>query len=56
MQISFINQLIGRPFSSIDILTITSLAVALEQIGPLGIDNITVPVGVAFSWQWLLFH
>ena len=35
------------------ILTITLLAVSLEQISPWGIDNLTVPIGVAYGW--LLF-
>jgi len=35
------------------LLVITLLAVGLEQIGPWGIDNLTVPIGVAYGWLWL---
>ena len=35
------------------IVAISTLAVGLEQVGPWGIDNLTVPIGVAYSW--LLF-
>ncbi len=36
------------------LLVITLLAVSLEQIGPWGIDNLTVPIGVAYGWLWLI--
>ncbi len=49
-----INQIIETPINIRDILFITSLAVSLEQVGPFGIDNITVPIGVAACWNWLL--
>ena len=32
------------------LIAITCLAVGLEQIGPWGIDNLTVPIGVAYVW------
>ena len=51
-----INQVTGLHLELVDILTITSLAVLLEQISPWGIDNITVPIGVAISWQYILLN
>ncbi len=51
----FGNQIFNTYLTSIDIFIITSLAVLLEQISPLGIDNITVPVGVGLIWYWILF-
>ncbi len=35
------------------LIAIVLLAVGLEQIGPWGIDNITVPIGVAYGWLWI---
>ena len=52
--LSIINQIIGVELNFLNVIEVTSLAVILEQISPLGIDNITVPLGVALSWQWLL--
>ncbi len=40
--------------SPFPIVAITSLGVILEQIGPWGIDNLTVPIGIAFSWMWIM--
>ncbi len=34
----------------LQIIAISGFAVALEQIGPWGIDNLTVPIGVASAW------
>ncbi len=49
-----INQSTGMPLQLVDILKITSLAVLLEQFSPFGLDNITIPLGVAISWKFLL--
>ena len=54
--LSSISYVIGINFAMVDILMISSLATMLEQISPLGIDNITVPIGVAMSWQWLYLN
>ncbi len=54
--LSSINYVIGINFAMVDIIMISSLATMLEQISPLGIDNITVPIGVAMSWQWLYLN
>ena len=35
----------------IQILAIALLAVGLEQIGPYGVDNLTVPISVAIAWD-----
>ncbi len=35
------------------LIAIVCLAVLLEQIGPWGIDNLTVPIGVSYGWLWL---
>ena len=37
----------------LQVIAISSLAVGLEQVSPLGIDNLTVPFAVAFGWQLL---
>ncbi len=50
----FVNEMLTTYLTLIDILKVTSLAVLLEQISPYGIDNVTVPVGVAFLWRWIL--
>tara|TARA_B100000029_G_scaffold484957_1_gene537754 strand:+ start:935 stop:1585 length:651 start_codon:yes stop_codon:yes gene_type:complete len=34
------------------VVAIASLATILEQISPWGIDNLTVPIGVAYAWLW----
>ncbi len=54
--LSSISHVAGINFEIVDILIISSLATILEQISPLGIDNITVPIGVALSWKWLLLN
>ena len=54
--LSSISHVTGTNFEDVDILIISSLATILEQFSPLGIDNITVPIGVALSWQWLLLN
>ncbi len=51
-----VNQMFDSNLTLIDILKVTSLAVILEQISPFGIDNITVPIGVALAWCWLLLN
>ena len=35
------------------LVMISLLAVGLEQLSKWGIDNLSVPIGVALSWQWL---
>ncbi len=49
-----LNEIIGAHLPPIDILTITSLAVVLEQISPLGVDNISVPIAVGVTWHLML--
>ena len=49
-----VNQVIGIQLSYMEILGITSLAVMLEQISLLGVDNISVPIVVAICWKWAL--
>ncbi len=49
-----INQFIGGPLDHVAIIGITSLAIILEQVSILGLDNISVPLAVAMSWQWAL--
>ena len=46
-----INMVQEVNLESIQILAIAILSVGLEQIGPYGIDNLTVPIGVAISWN-----
>ena len=45
-----ITTLSGQHLEPLQIIGITSLAVSLEQISPWGIDNLTVPIGVASVW------
>jgi phytol kinase len=35
------------------LLAVCTLAVGLEQMSLWGIDNLTVPLGVALSWTWM---
>ena len=35
------------------LLAVCTLAVGLEQLSLWGIDNLTVPLGVALSWTWM---
>tara|TARA_Y100001968_G_scaffold212345_1_gene195522 strand:+ start:98171 stop:98827 length:657 start_codon:yes stop_codon:yes gene_type:complete len=44
----------GEPINAPQILMITFLAVIVEQISSLGIDNISVPFCVALGWLWLV--
>ena len=48
--ISIISGVVIHPLL---LISISCLAVCLEQIGPWGIDNITVPIGVAYGWLWI---
>ena len=49
-----VSGLSGVSFNPLLLLAISCLAVFLEQIGPWGIDNLTVPIGVAYGWLWLI--
>ena len=49
--ISSINNLEIQP---VEIIVISLIATLLEQISPLGIDNITVPIGVTCMGIWLI--
>ena len=42
------------PIDPLKILFLTTLAVGLEQISLWGIDNLTVPIGIAFAWNWMI--
>ena len=48
-----INAITGQQLGVIHVFTISSLAVILEQISFWGIDNLTVPIGVALGWIWI---
>ncbi len=52
MIISLLSIISGTFLHPLLILVITFLAVSLEQISPWGIDNLTVPIGVAYGWLW----
>ncbi len=47
-----ISSISGVNCNPIHIVGISFLAIFLEQIGPYGIDNLTVPIGVAYAWSW----
>ncbi len=49
----FITEINDLSIDLISIFTVTSLAVILEQISMLGVDNLTVPIGVAVAWEWI---
>lgn len=49
-----ISTSLGLPAPSVTVLPMVALvAAALEQVALLGLDNLTVPLGVALLWQWL---
>ncbi len=48
-----INVVSGSTLQPLEIFAITFIATGLEQISPLGIDNLTVPIGVAIGWHYL---
>ena len=50
--LSIVTIISGVSIQPLWLITITCLAVGLEQIGPWGIDNLTVPIGVAYGWLW----
>ena len=48
-----LNFLAFAELQPIQILAITALAIGLEQISRWGLDNFTVPLGIAFTWTWM---
>ncbi|MFM8524046.1 MAG: diacylglycerol/polyprenol kinase family protein [Cyanobacteriota bacterium] len=49
-----ISASLGLPAPPLAALPVLALfAAALEQVAFLGLDNLTVPLGVALMWQWL---
>ena len=51
ISLSIINVYNGSPLDLLSIGGITCLGVLLEQISIKGLDNLTVPLGVAFTWN-----
>ena len=45
-----ISTISGAFINPLLLIAIACLACILEQIGPWGIDNLTVPIGVAYGW------
>ena len=45
-----ISTISGAFINPLLLIAIACLACVLEQIGPWGIDNLTVPIGVAYGW------
>ncbi len=45
--------LVGAPIYPMRILLVTLLTVGLEQVSRWGIDNLSVPLGVALTWPWI---
>ena len=41
--------------TNFQVISIAFIALGLEQFSPWGIDNLTVPIGVAYSWLWLIY-
>ena len=48
-----LSLLIDANFHPLRIFAVTGLAVGLEQLSRWGIDNLTVPMGVAVAWSWM---
>lgn len=48
-----INLIIELPIMPLKLLVMTCFAVVLEQISYRGLDNLTVPMGVAWGWSWM---
>ncbi len=48
-----ISMISGITIHPLLLIVMALIAVFLEQIGPWGIDNLTVPIGVAYGWLWL---
>ena len=44
----------GSELNITKIIFVTLLTTAIEQCSPLGIDNITVPLTVGYSWSWMI--
>ncbi len=51
-----INFIQGGDIKGEVMLLISMVAMGLEQIGPYGIDNFTVPIGTALIWNWLTYR
>ena len=49
----FTTEISGLPIYFLRILSVSALAVIAEQISILGIDNLTVPIAVAVTWEWM---
>lgn len=48
-----ISLIIGSPIYPLKLIGLICLAVILEQISFQGIDNLTVPIGIAIGWTWM---
>ncbi|GCE64851.1 dolichol kinase [cyanobiont of Ornithocercus magnificus] len=44
----------GSALPLLRLLLVTGLLVGLEQLSSLGLDNLTVPLAAALSWDWLI--
>ncbi len=51
-----VNEITLVNIEPMNILAIACLAVVLEQVSVLGVDNLTGPLGVAFSWHMMLLN
>ncbi len=49
----FLVLITQSPLAPLRLLAVSTLAVVLEQMSVWGIDNLTVPLGVALSWSWM---
>ena len=49
----FLVLITQSPLAPLRLLAVSMLAVGLEQMSVWGIDNLTVPLGVALSWSWM---
>ncbi len=49
----FLVLITQSPLAPLRLVAVSTLAVGLEQMSVWGIDNLSVPLGVALSWSWM---
>lgn len=54
LSLILLNLMIGSPLHLIHLVSISILAVLLEQISYYGIDNFTVPIAISSAWYLLI--
>ena len=49
-----VSNISSTDINFLQVILISSIASSLEQLGPFGIDNISVPIGTAYSWLFFV--